>query len=145
MTVLQTGQDEYQVLLEQAGRSLQLVVNATDMSVPLSLQTNALWPRHLAVGRLTSLEALNALLQTGKFPPRLFPPHPRAKRLAVILQALDGALAGATHRDIALALFGAERVDRDWSDPGEHLRDQVRRAIRRGRYLMTKGYLDLLR
>ncbi len=144
VTILHTGPEEHHVLLESAGNSLQLIVSAKDLSDPLQLSTDALWPKQAKAARLTSLEALNALVQTGKFPSRLFPPDPRAKRLSFVLQALDGALDGATHREIADALFGKERVDRDWNDPGNHLRDQIRRAIRRGRYLMAKGYRDFL-
>jgi hypothetical protein len=67
------------------------------------------------------------------------------ERLVVVLQALDGALAGASQREIACALFGAARVDRDWRHDGDHMRDVVRRAVRRGRDLMNGGYLGLLR
>ena len=58
---------------------------------------------------------------------------------------LDGSLAGASHRNIAIALFGPERVEADWNDPGENLRDRVRRAVKRGRDLMNGGYLKFLR
>ncbi|MBL8699441.1 MAG: DUF2285 domain-containing protein [Alphaproteobacteria bacterium] len=67
------------------------------------------------------------------------------ERLGVVLQALDGALAGASQREIAVELFGAARVRRDWGPDGGDLRDVVRRAIRRGRYLLNGGYLGLLR
>jgi hypothetical protein len=59
--------------------------------------------------------------------------------------ALDGHLAGVPHRQIAIAMFGEERVARDWSDPGEHMRDAVRRAIARGLALMEGGYRMFLR
>ena len=63
----------------------------------------------------------------------------------IVLQALDGALAGATQREIAIAIFGAARTECAWRDAGGHLRDTIRRAIRRGRFLMNGGYLGLLR
>ena len=63
----------------------------------------------------------------------------------IVLQALDGALAGAAQREIATAIFGAGRTKRAWCDAGGHLRDTIRRAIRRGRFLMKGGYLGLLR
>jgi hypothetical protein len=75
----------------------------------------------------------------------LYFPHPRGRRLAYVLQALDGSLAGAPHREKAIAMFGERRVRHDWSDPRNHLRDQVRRAIARGRALMSGGYLQLLK
>jgi len=60
------------------------------------------------------------------------------------LQTLDGVLAGASHRELAEALFGAEAVAKRWYD-GSDLRAQVRRLVRRGRVLMLGGYRRLLR
>jgi hypothetical protein len=71
--------------------------------------------------------------------------EPRGHRLQVILRSLDGALAGASQREIAAMLVGEERAEADWIHPGQHLRDRVRRAVRRGRTLMGGGYRELLR
>ena len=57
------------------------------------------------------------------------------------LQALDGAQAGASHRDIAQTLFGLEAVVR-WHADGE-LRAQVRHLLRRAEAYMGGGYLSL--
>jgi len=57
------------------------------------------------------------------------------------LQALDGAQAGASHREIAQALFGLEAVMR-WHADGE-LRAQVRHLLRRAEAYMGGGYLSL--
>jgi hypothetical protein len=62
----------------------------------------------------------------------------------LVLRALDGSIAGASHREIGAVLFGKARVERDWADPGDHLRDNVRRAIKRGRSLMNGGYSKFL-
>lgn len=59
------------------------------------------------------------------------------------LQAVDGAHAGASHRDIAVALFGATDVSQRWT-PDSELRAQVRYLIRRGRALVNGGYRSLL-
>lgn len=58
------------------------------------------------------------------------------------LQALDGTQAGATHRDIAQALFGLEAVALRWQADGE-LRAQVRHLLRRAEAYMRGGYLAL--
>lgn len=60
------------------------------------------------------------------------------------LQALDGTLAGASHREVAEVLCGPAAVSERW-EPDSDLRAQVRRLIRRGRALMTGGYRRLLR
>ena len=58
------------------------------------------------------------------------------------LQALDASQAGASHRDIAQALFGLEAVVLRWHEDGE-LRAQVRHLLRRAEALMNGGYLAL--
>jgi hypothetical protein len=58
------------------------------------------------------------------------------------LQALDGSLAGASHRDIAKALFGLEAVVLRWHEDSE-LRAQVRHLLRRAKHYMNGGYLVL--
>jgi hypothetical protein len=72
-------------------------------------------------------------------------PRGRAARQRLVLQALDGFLANATLREISVALFGAERVAQDWDDDHRHLKDRVRRAVARGRWLMTGGYMKYLK
>lgn len=59
------------------------------------------------------------------------------------LQALDGHLAGASERDIAIVIFGARMVMEKWNGDSE-LRAKVRYLIRRGRNLMNGGYRSLL-
>ncbi|MBS0429488.1 MAG: DUF2285 domain-containing protein [Proteobacteria bacterium] len=73
--------------------------------------------------------------------------HGRPDRIALMhmrsLQTLDGLAAGATHREVAQALFGAAMVAERWHDLGE-LRAQVRRLAHRGRALVEGGYRRLL-
>lgn len=64
--------------------------------------------------------------------------------LCRILQALDGSLDGASTPVIAEAVFGTERMRRDWYR-GSPLRDQVRYLVRRGRALMDGKYRGLLK
>lgn len=59
------------------------------------------------------------------------------------LQALDGHLAGASERDIAIAIFGTRMVTEKWHGDSE-LRARVRYLIRRGRTGMSGGYRSLL-
>ncbi|WP_238385768.1 MULTISPECIES: DUF2285 domain-containing protein [unclassified Acidovorax] len=74
------------------------------------------------------------------------PPVRPATRAALLhlraLQALDASQAGASHRDIAQALFGLEAVVLRWHDDGE-LRAQVRHLLRRAEAFMHGGYLSL--
>ena len=60
------------------------------------------------------------------------------------LRALDARREGATHREIAAALFGETRVDADWDGSSAYLRCRVQRLIRLGEALVQGGYRDLL-
>ncbi|MDE2465914.1 MAG: DUF2285 domain-containing protein, partial [Alphaproteobacteria bacterium] len=97
--------------------------------------------------RGASLQAWSAFLTLERCR-SLRPLHPLraqpATRLYQVLTALDGWRAGLAHRQIAIALFGAARVAREWRDPHECLRDSVRRAIARGRQLSEAGYRRIL-
>ena len=74
----------------------------------------------------------------------LYPPERRAPRLTKVLIALDCWQEQQSYRDIAVRLHGQRRVDEQWNDPRDHLRDQIRRAVYYGRNLMTGGYRQFL-
>jgi hypothetical protein len=86
----------------------------------------------------TQLVVLNTVPTVSRSrPDRAVLAHMRA------LQALDGVLAGASHRQIAEVVFGGRAVAERWHSDGE-LRAQVRRMIRAGKALMNGGYRRLL-
>ncbi|WP_235984366.1 DUF2285 domain-containing protein [Mesorhizobium neociceri] len=132
------------VLLGNSEHTLQLAVEGADILLPVALRTEAIWPATLSKHRLRALECLNALSLDQQLPARLFSVEKRGSRLTFVLRALDGSLAGASHRELAEVLVGQRRVDADWSDPRDHLRDRIRRAVARGRALMNGGYRDFL-
>lgn len=69
-------------------------------------------------------------------------PTPAALLELHTLQALDAALAGASLRETAAGLFGADAVAAGWYADGG-LRSRVRRLVRRGQSLMRGGYRRL--
>lgn len=134
--------DTHHVLYSEEGRSLQLEVHGP--LIEAALLTPALLQEQEAPGRLIAMRRLCDMLATHSLRAALYPPERRAARLMTLVKALDGALLNMSQRDIAIRLFGAARVAKEWSDPGNHLRDQVRRAIRSGRKMMAGGYRRLL-
>lgn len=142
--LLLTADGNQHVLFGQGVRSLQLTVTGASVLTPVNLLTDAVGEPRRIDTRLTGLRALNAVCASGQIPAPRLPDEPRLKRLRTVLQALDGWLAGASYREIAVALFGAARVEADWRDPRDHFRDRVRRAVRRGRMLMNGGYRTFL-
>ncbi|MDG4882025.1 DUF2285 domain-containing protein [Mesorhizobium sp. WSM4884] len=145
ISVLLTGDGHQHVVFTDDGRNLQLTVSGATLFEPARLTASVIWPPAELKQRLRGLECLNSLRSTGRLPARFFRPEPRRARLRWVLRALDGSIAGVLHREIGVALFGEARVDDDWADPGDHLRDIVRRAVRRGRALMNGGYRQFLR
>ena len=75
------------------------------------------------------------------------PPRPiwtaQARKLRDAIIALDGRAAGASHREVAIAIYGQAKVESEWGPAG--LRDLVRRDLDRGLKLAMGGYRDLLR
>lgn len=133
------------VLFASGSCRLQLVVTGADIRDRVRLFTEAIVHPRLFERHHLLLRQLSAVAGTGDLAPRLHPADPRSARLRFVLQALDGSLAKAPQRDIAEAVLGRQRVKADWADPRGHLRDRIRRALRRGRWLMQKGYLNLLK
>jgi hypothetical protein len=60
-----------------------------------------------------------------------------------VLQALDGAATGATHRQIAVAIYGQRRVSASWTPDGD-LRARIRYFLKRGSALVDGGYRKLI-
>lgn len=59
-----------------------------------------------------------------------------------LLTVLDGRLAGKSWREIAVDLYGAHSVARQWHPDG-WMRARVRRRGRKARALMESGYREL--
>ena len=100
----------------------------------------------LTSGLRSQLDVLHGYAQALEGHAPQIPPVRTATRAALLhlraLQALDASQAGASHRDIAQALFGLEAVVLRWHEDGE-LRAQVRHLLRRAQAFMSGGYLDL--
>jgi hypothetical protein len=67
------------------------------------------------------------------------------QRLHHKLIALDGDLAGASYREIAVKIYGERIVAQSWSSTSRYLKDRIRRLVINGHKLMNGRYLNLLR
>ena len=65
------------------------------------------------------------------------------KRDALI--ALDAHCNGASHREVAVIIFGPEKVEAEWIADGCEMKDYVRRCRSRGVRYMQGDYRRLLR
>lgn len=132
------------ILFADSGRSLQIAVSGSTPLPQALLLTPVLPMSRFSSERLFAVRRFTDLAKHGWLRPSLYPSERSAQRYAQVVTALDGWLEGRPHREIAVALFGSSRVDRAWTDSGNHLRDRVRRAIRYGRELMDGGYRRFL-
>lgn len=95
--------------------------------------------------RLLTLRRLLGLCRHGRFSRSLFPADPRMPRLIAVLRVADALTTGASQREIATVLFGAEAVARDWNGRSDALRSRLRRLVREARTMAAGGYRQLLR
>lgn len=94
-------------------------------------------------GQLAEFQAFAALLEGITLPDLCVRSITRAGLLHLrALQALDAMQSGASHRDLAVALFGLDAVRADWHADGV-LRAQVRHLVSRSEGFMRRGYLGL--
>lgn len=145
ITILAETNRHHHILFSQAGRQLQLDLRGAIDPSAASIAITAMPRLECLSPQIRALRSLADLARSRCLRPALYPPAARCARFVRVLQALDGWLAGATQREIAVALFGEHRVDQDWSDPRQSLRDQTRRAIARGKAFMAGGYLQLIK
>lgn len=104
-------------------------------------------PAHLAysIGGIAAalpvvltLRRLLALARTGQWPAHLFPPETRAGRWIMMLRVSDALAAGASHREIAVALFGATNVGARWRSSAPSYRLRIQR-LAAGAHSMAAG------
>ncbi len=94
--------------------------------------------------KLLTLRRLIDLCRNRRFAAHLFPADPRIDRWLLALRVGDALRAGASHREIAIELYGADRVGRGWQGNAESLRLRVRRLARDARSMTAGGYRALM-
>lgn len=133
------------VLLRRDGLHLRIdLTGGTVMDGPI--RPRVLLPGLWGIGpQLLTLKRLGALARHEILPRSLKPREKRAGRWSRMLQAVDGVLAGASHRDIACAIFGSPAVRSEWRGASDHLRLKVQRLVREARRMVDGGYRAILK
>ena len=60
------------------------------------------------------------------------------------LIAIDAHEAGLNYLETAAIIYGEQRATEAWQSPSRAMKDEMRRALARGRELRDGGYRDLL-
>jgi hypothetical protein len=141
------------ILIDATGRQ-HAVLRANQASIQLTIEGADLTARPVAITFLVSgferiaeardqLDFLDRVLSPKRAPSSVLPRWTtRTRNLRDALITLDGRRAGASHREIAILIYGAEEVAADW-DVG--LRQRMQRHYSRGAALAAGGYRDFLR
>lgn len=94
---------------------------------------------------ITTLRRFLCMLRTGNVPALPTDRGLATRRSIDAVRVHDALATGASIRDIAILLFGADRVRSEWHAPGEALKSQCRRLIAHARHMADGGYKALLR
>lgn len=133
-----------QLLLKMGSKQIQLNCIGGDFSSGGRAIIPQIAPGRNIERQLLAMRRLFHLYSEREFAETLFKPDAKGARLSEVLTALDLWLRQTSMRDIAIALYGEQMVNDDWAPEGGYLIDRVRRSIRRGRFMMEKGYRQLL-
>ncbi|MDO6416144.1 DUF2285 domain-containing protein [Sphingomonas sp. BIUV-7] len=98
-----------------------------------------------AIAPLLTLRRLLHLCRYRRFGRALFPADRRMDRWLSVLRTHDALADGASQYEIACALFGESRIDREWRQSADALRSRVRRMVREARHFAGGGYRSLMR
>lgn len=118
---------------------------SAELDESVHLLAEAIQSPRMLKHQLQVFEYFNVLFAGGTVRRKQFLVNVPSQRLCLSLHILDGRVAWASYRDIAIALFGPDRVNEDWNGPGDHFKNRIRRAAQRGSFLMQGGYLALLK
>ena len=142
-TLIKDGAAE-RLLLSDGRRALRVdVVSGTLGSGPVLLRYRLAGMSRLEAPLLVLRQVL-ALWRTGQFSRVLHRPEQRAMRWIMLLRTHDALAAGASQRDIAVALLGREAADRRWRVEASSLRSRAQRLVRDARRMAGGYYLTLL-
>jgi hypothetical protein len=129
------------VVLRGNGATMQLRIEGVDIAagpVALAFAVQGLGAIPDACRELALVRRILAPAARLRRTPRW---TPTTLKLRDALVALDGRAAGASHRDIAVALHGTAYVTANWMGG---LKERVRRNLARGVMLSEGGYRALL-
>jgi hypothetical protein len=131
------------VVLRANQASIQLTIEGADLMVGLAAITFLVSGFDAVAKARDQLDLLDRVLSPNRAPSSVLPRWTtRTRNLRDALITLDGRHAGASHREIATLIYGAEDVAADW---GVGLRQRLQRHYSRGAALAAGGYRDLLR
>jgi hypothetical protein len=90
-----------------------------------------------------TLRRMLGLWRTGRFARLLYPPEPGLPRRLETLRVGDAIAAGASYREMAVALYSEEQVRAEWRGRSDFLLSRVRRRAAEARAMAAGGWRSL--
>lgn len=94
--------------------------------------------------KFEAMRRLAVLCQERRFSSDQFPANPHRERCLLLLRVGDAVRSGASQRDVAQLLVGADRARGEWQGRSDALRSRVRRLVAEARRLSAGGYRWLI-
>ena len=94
--------------------------------------------------RIDALRQLTSLSRNGSKDFKLLGRQKAFLKMRNALTAYDIKASGGSYKDVALALFGAEKVQCDWVSSGGFLKARAIRAYKFGERMVAQDYQNLL-
>lgn len=132
------------VAIDDGRRRLRLDIAAgTVLEGPVRLRFRIDGPDGIEQSAL-ALRRLGALMRDGRLLSSLYPADRRLERWIMALRVHDALVAGASHREIAIALHGVDYVTEQWGGRSDALQSRIRRIAALARHMAGDGYRNLL-
>lgn len=130
---------EQHLMICDGERRLRLAVLGADLLQGAVILRYHLPALEFSKSSLQALRLLIGLLETGRLAPRR-EAQTKQTRWVEALRAHDARSDGASQRQIAILIFGEDRVREDWAGPSDYMRMRVHRLLRMADDLVAGGY-----
>ncbi len=143
-TVVIDEQSHEHVVLSNGKQRIRIdVEEGTMLDGPVTLKILCTTPMN-EPAVTTALSRASLLWRLGRMPATDERMDRRMERLTTALRVYDALTSGASHQHIARALFGDDRVAKEWNSTSDAMRSTIRRLVRLANRLAAGEYRGLM-
>jgi hypothetical protein len=143
-TVVIDEQSHEHVVLSNGKQRIRIDVEVgTMLNGPVTLKIICNTPMDAPTATNT-LSRASLLWRLGRMPDTGRKADQKTQRLIAALRVYDALASGASRQHIARALFGDDRVAKEWYSTSDAMRSTVKRLVRLSNHLAAGGYRDLM-
>lgn len=143
-TVVIDEQSHEHVVLSNGKQRIRIdVEDGTMLEGPVTLKILCTTPMN-ELALTSALSRAGLLWRLGRMPLIEQRIDQQIERLTMALRVYDALASGASHRHIARALFGDDRVAKEWNGTSDAMRSTIRRLVRLANRLAAGDYRSLM-